>query len=221
MRGEKVPPEPREMVTMYVSDVVGFTDISAALPHEKVRDMLDRLYSRLDAAAEACGAAKVETIGDAYLCVTNLAGDQASDHAARMARFALAALRAAAATLVDEEDPGRGGLRLRVGLHSGPCTAGVVGRQCPKFTLFGEAVAVASRMEASGAPGRVHCSARAAALLRAQDPAAAVEPRGGVDVKGLGAVETFWLTDPRAEAEAAAGAEGRGGGGEIEDGGGG
>ncbi len=172
-------------------------------------DLLDRLFGLLDDAAEACGVSKVDTIGDAYLCAANLAGDHPGDHAARMARFAAAALRAARATAIDPEDPGRGRVRMRVGLHSGPCTAGVVGRRCPKYTLFGDTINVAARMEQSGAPGRIQCTAFTADLIRAQDPAAVLTRRGPVEVKGKGTMETYWLEpgpDPDDEVDAGGGA---------------
>jgi class 3 adenylate cyclase len=192
-RGEKVAPEPKEMVTMFFSDIVGYTSICAALPVDKVSGLLDRLYDSLDAAAQLHGVTKIETIGDAYLCVANLSGADAADHAARMARFSLAALRAAANTPIDEDDPARGCLQIRVGLNSGPCTAGVVGRQCPKYTLFGDTINVAARMEQSGEPGRVHCTLRTADLVRAQDSSIVVVPRGIVEIKGKGSMETFWI----------------------------
>jgi class 3 adenylate cyclase len=194
LRGERVPPEPKEMVTMFFSDVVGFTVLSGSMPPEAVSDMLDRLYLRLDALAEEHGVHKLETIGDAYLCATNIAAPQ-HDHAVRMARFAVAAIQAAAETPIDPADPARGSVQIRAGLHSGPCMAGVIGRRQPKYTLFGDTINVASRMESSSHPGRAQCSDRTAALVRAQDPAGQVVlvPRGSVEIKGKGSMETWWM----------------------------
>jgi class 3 adenylate cyclase len=155
--------------------------------------MLEPLFDRLDRAAERLGVYRVETIGDAYICATNMAEDQAGCHAALLARFALAAVGAAGETLVDEADPSRGPVRLRVGLHSGPCMACVVGRRSPKYTLLGDTVNTASRMESTSAPGRIQCSARTAEAIRAQDPAIRLERRGVVEVKGKGSMETFWV----------------------------
>ena len=118
---------------------------------------------------------------------------QANDHAARMSRFAAAALSAAAATPVDPTAPGLGSVLLRVGLHSGPCSAGFVGRDHPKFTLFGDTINTAARMEQTAVAGRVQCSATTAALIRAQDPAIPLLARGPMDVKGKGVMETFWV----------------------------
>jgi class 3 adenylate cyclase len=116
-----------------------------------------------------------------------------------MSRFAAAALSAAAATPIDPAAPGLGAVLLRVGLHSGPCSAGVVGRDHPKFTLFGDTVNTAARMEQTSAAGRAQCSAATATLIRAQDPAIKLLPRGTMEVKGKGAMETFWIEEAGAD----------------------
>jgi class 3 adenylate cyclase len=209
MRGERVRPERKEEVTVFFSDVVGFTELAAAAAAaaaaadgdagfdagevEAVSDLLDRLFARLDKLADRMGVRKIETIGDAYLCATNLAGDQPACHAARMARFARAARAAAARTPLSPADPARGCVRLRIGLASGPCVATVVGRRHPKYTLYGDTVNTASRMEAAALPGRIQCTARTAALIRRQDPRIALAPRGPVLIKGKGTMETHWI----------------------------
>jgi class 3 adenylate cyclase len=197
IRGEKVLPERKEAITMYFADVVGFTNISSTMPAEKVSDMLDRLYLRLDELADILGVYKIETIGDAYLCATNILGDQADGHAAVMARFALEALRAAAATPIDPDDTGKGCVQIRIGLNSGPCMASVVGRKNPKYTLFGDTINIASRMESMAHPGRIQCTARTAELIRSQDPGAVhLQRRGLISVKGKqGLMETYWILD--------------------------
>eukprot|EP00960_Hanusia_phi_P042766 755698-Hanusia_phi.AAC.3 len=160
--GRKVEPEHRETVTIFFSDIVNFTVLSASLPPAKVSDMLDSLYSQLDALAKEHGVFKLETIGDAYMAVTNLVESQEEEHAVRMAAFALAAIEAAATIPMDREHPEEGSIQLRVGIHSGPVVASVVGRQRPKYTLFGDTVNTASRMESNSLPGRIQCSQGAA-----------------------------------------------------------
>lgn len=108
--------------------------------------MLDRLYSKFDTLSHTHDIFKVETIGDAYMAVTNLVKDQEQDHVARIARFAVDAIAAANNTLIDTEDPGRGSVNIRVGFHSGPVVADVVGSRNPRYCLFGDTVNTASRM---------------------------------------------------------------------------
>ena len=135
--GRKVEPEQHDLVTVYFSDIVGFTHISAALAPLEVSEMLHRLYTCLDALADQHGVFKVETIGDAWMGVTNLVQAQ-PDHAARIARFALDAVRAARATLIRADDPCAGTVRIRAGFHAGPVVANVVGSRNPRFCLFGD-----------------------------------------------------------------------------------
>jgi hypothetical protein len=97
--------------------------------------MLNRWFETLDGLADEHGVYKLETIGDAFLAATNLLAPQ-PDHAARMARFALAATAAAERTLVDETDPARRTLQIRAGINSGPCMAAVIGRRNPKYAEF-------------------------------------------------------------------------------------
>ena len=114
-----------------------------------------------------------------------------------MARFSVAAMRVARRTLVDPDDPSRGYLQIRAGLHSGPCTACIVGLKNPKYTLLGDTINTASRMESTSAPGQIQCSSVTADLIRAQDAGVQLALRGSVAIKGKGLMETYWIvTDP-------------------------
>jgi class 3 adenylate cyclase len=193
-------PSARGCVSVLFADVVGFTSLSASADACAVADLLARLFAALDALARRHGVTPVDVIGDAYLAATNLAATQPADHAARLARFAVAAAAAAAAIPLDPAAPGGGGrARIRVGLHCGPAavvalaSAAGAGRR----TLIGDTVNTASRMESSGRPGRVQCSAAMAALLAAQAPDLRLLPRaGGAAVKGKGRMRTFWVEAP-------------------------
>ena len=193
-KGWKVEPEHFECVTIFFSDIVGFTTIASELSPLQVSDMLDRLYIKFDALSRRHEVFKVETIGDAWMGVTNLVSPQ-EDHTKRIAAFAMDAIHAANATLVDDHDSTKGFVNIRVGFHSGPVIANVVGSRNPKYTLIGDTVNVSSRMESNSLPGRILCSHSAAALLmRQQTHDFSLVPRGKIEVKGKGSMETFWVT---------------------------
>jgi len=203
LAGDKVPAEHRSEVTIFFSDIVGFTTIASMQSPTSVSDMLDRLYTKLDDVSHRLGVFKVETIGDAYMAVTNLVEDQAADHCLRIASFAVEAIRAAADTLIDPDNPALGSIHLRVGLHSGPVVANVVGARNPRYCLFGDTVNTASRMESNSQPGRIHCSEPCAKILRKQlaggcignglNTGLDIRCRGEMDIKGKGKMRTFWV----------------------------
>jgi hypothetical protein len=132
-QGRKVDPESHEVVTIFFSDIVGFTDISSTLEPIEVSHMLDRLYSKFDDLSRKYDVFKVETIGDAYMAVTNLVKDQPRDHAERIAKFSIDAIQAANETLVDIDDESKGYVNIRVGFHSGPVVSNVVGSRNPRY----------------------------------------------------------------------------------------
>ena len=138
--GKEVEPEHRDCVTIFFSDIVGFTNLSSTLEPRKVARMLDALYHKFDSLSEKHDIFKVETIGDAYMAVTNLVKDQPDDHVKRIAEFAVDAINAANETPVDADDPSKGFVNIRVGFHSGPVVADVVGSRNPRYCLFGDTV---------------------------------------------------------------------------------
>jgi len=198
--GGKVQPELRDLVTIFFSDIVGFTDISSSLTPIKISDMLDRLYGAFDEISQKHDVFKVETIGDAYMAVTNLIKDQPDDHAKRIAEFSIDAIDAANGILIDVDKPEKGYINIRVGFHSGPVVANVVGTRNPRYCLFGDTVNTASRMESNSKENRIHCSARAAGLLLIQWPELNLEHRGRIKIKGKGEMRTFWVNNPRESA---------------------
>ena len=198
-KGEKIEPDYRECVTIFFSDIVGFTEICSMIDASKVSQMLDRLYTAFDALLDEHRIFKVETIGDAYMAVTNLVEDQPNDHALRIAHFAIHAIEAANRISIDPQRADMGTINIRVGFHSGPVVANVVGTRNQRYCLFGDTVNTASRMEANSEAGRIHCSDQAAKILHKQMILAGskylnVSCRGEIPIKGKGNMKTHWVS---------------------------
>ncbi|CAB9516536.1 activated protein kinase catalytic subunit alpha-1 [Seminavis robusta] len=191
--GREVASEHKEMVTIFFCDIVGFTTISSTLEPKKVAHMLDRLYTKFDQLSHEHDIFKVETIGDAYMAVTNLVKDQPDDHTKRIANFAIDAIEAANDTRVDLDDPSKGYVNIRVGFHSGPVVADVVGSRNPRYCLFGDTVNTASRMESTSKENCIHCSEIAYKNLKKQDDTIKTYLRGMTEVKGKGKMKTYWI----------------------------
>jgi adenylate cyclase len=185
--GETVIADHLPEVTVLFCDLVGFTALSAGLDAPATLDLLNAIFSAFDALAEANGLEKIKTIGDAYMVVGGLApardGD-AADHAERVARMACGMAEAAARAAPEA------GLRVRVGVDTGPAAAGIIGRRKFFYDVWGDTVNTASRLEALGEPGRVHVSE---ATRRALGADFHCEPRAPIHVKGKGVMRTFFV----------------------------
>ena len=158
----------KQIVSLLFSDIVGFTNLSSEIPAEKVSSLLNRLYQQLDALSYRHGVQKIDIIGDCYIAATNFTEEQSSDHAARLARWAVDAVEAAKTTLLDEENPSLGFVQLRIGMHTGPVCGTVLGCQNQKYTLLGDSVNVASRIESTSEAGRIQCSEVFALIVQKQ-----------------------------------------------------
>lgn len=156
----------------------------------QVVDLLNDLYSCFDAIIENFDVYKVETIGDAYMVASGLPIRNGRDHAREITRMALK-LRNTLLTFKIRHKPERK-LKIRIGIHSGPCVAGVVGLKMPRYCLFGDTVNMASRMETTGEPLRVHISKETKAILDLFG-SFIITLRGEVDIKGKGVMNTYWV----------------------------
>jgi class 3 adenylate cyclase len=183
--GEQLIADRYDDVAVIFSDFVGFTEIAARLPAAELVSSLNQLFSAFDAACTELEVEKIKTIGDAYLAAAGLPGT-ASDHLRAAADLTLR-IRSA----VEAAGPP---WRIRIGLHSGPVTAGVIGTTKFVYDLWGDAVNVASRLETTAPPGRIQVSEVVAAAL---GDAFELEPRGEVDLKGKGPTTTSFLLGRR------------------------
>ncbi len=186
-------------VTILFADIVGFTDMAGRSTAESLVRMLNNIFSRFDALVEADGLEKIKTIGDAYMVVAGLPAPR-EDHAQAIARLALRMIDATADAARDTGED----LQIRVGIHTGDVVAGVIGQRKFAYDIWGDTVNVAARMESTGAAGRIQLSADTAGLVRDDFD---LEPRGEIEVKGKGRMETFFLTGEKAAVAAATAAE--------------
>ncbi|XP_070711292.1 retinal guanylyl cyclase 2 [Pempheris klunzingeri] len=189
--GGVVKPEDFDSVTLYFSDIVGFTTISANSEPIEVVDLLNDLYTVFDAIIGNHDVYKVETIGDAYMVASGIPVRNGNRHAAEIANMALDIL-SAVGTFKMRHMPDVP-VRIRIGLHTGPCVAGVVGLTMPRYCLFGDTVTTASRMESSGLPYRIHIHESTVKVLKHLNLGYKVELRGKTEVKGKASEETYWL----------------------------
>ncbi|EHB09859.1 Guanylate cyclase soluble subunit beta-2 [Heterocephalus glaber] len=185
--GKKVAAGEFEICTILFSDVVTFTNICAACEPIQIVNMLNSMYSKFDRLTNVHEVYKVETIGDAYMVVGGVPVPIGS-HAQRVANFALG-MRISTKEVMNPitGEP----IQIRVGIHTGPVVAGVVGDKMPRYCLFGDTVNTASRMESHGVPNKVHLSPTAYRALENQG--FEIIERGEIEVKGKGKMTTYFL----------------------------
>uniref|UniRef100_A0A669CME6 Guanylate cyclase n=1 Tax=Oreochromis niloticus TaxID=8128 RepID=A0A669CME6_ORENI len=186
--GGTVEPEYFDQVSLYFSDIVGFTTISANSEPIEVVDLLNDLYTLFDAIIGNHDVYKVETIGDAYMVASGVPVPNGIRHATEIANMALDIL-SAVGTFKMRHMPDVP-VRIRIGLHTGPCVAGVVGLTMPRYCLFGDTVTTASRMDHLSSPGNVSSTVK---VLHELNLGYKLELRGRTEVRGKGIEETYWL----------------------------
>lgn len=175
--------------TILFADLVDFTPFAGNMAAADVVGFLNRIFSAFDRLADRFGAEKIKTIGDAYMLAVGIP-EPREDHAEAAARMALAMIEA----LEDLKAESKAPIRLRIGLHAGPAIAGVIGERKFAYDIWGATVNLASRMESHGAPDRIHISK---ALARRLDGKFVLTPRGPIEVKGAGLMETYFLDGER------------------------
>jgi class 3 adenylate cyclase len=175
--------------TVLFSDICGFTTMSTMVSPDALVAFLNELFSEIDALCESHGLEKIKTIGDAYMLAGGLP-DKRADHAEAVARMALEMRDLAA----NKKNPLGEPLRMRIGIHTGPVVAGVIGRRKLNYDLWGDTVNTASRMESHAVPGTIQVTETTYERLRERFE---LEPRGTVEIKGKGAMATYVLRSER------------------------
>lgn len=172
--------------TVLFSDIVGFTQLSTRMTPEALVKRLDEIFTRFDEIADQLGLEKIKTIGDAYMVCGGIPLSR-SDHAEAVCEMAL--------RMRDCIDELGGELSVRIGVHTGPVVAGVIGKKKFIYDVWGDTVNTASRMESHGVPGAIQVSAATYAITKNDFD---YETRGTISVKGKGEMETYLLLRRRA-----------------------
>jgi adenylate cyclase len=183
--GESLIADRYDDVSLLFADIVGFTGLSSGMDPGELVTLLNDVFSVFDGLVAASGLEKVKTIGDAYMIVGGMPVWQ-PDHLERMASLALRI----AAEVERTEAASRLGVQFRIGMHTGPVVAGVIGTRKFIYDVWGDTVNVASRMESTGEPGRIHVTGAVESRLRDRFE---LKARGRVEIKGKGPMETYYL----------------------------
>ena len=178
-----------DAASVLFADVVGFTPMSATMTPAELVGLLDELFTSFDGFVAELDLEKIKTVGDAYMVAAGVPVPR-PDHAQAIAALALR-IRDHVATTPIAGRP----IELRIGIASGPVTAGIIGTHKFAYDLWGDTVNTASRMESSGIPGSIQVTRATYELI--QD-GFACEPRGSVAVKGKDEMETYLLVSRRA-----------------------
>lgn len=174
-----------DSTTVMFSDIVGFTAMSEKVSPAELVNYLNRMFSAFDDLAEKFNLEKIKTIGDAYMVAGGFPEERPC-HAKDVSAMALQMLEVVKKCNLETQHP----VSIRIGIHTGPAVAGVIGIKKFAYDVWGDTVNTASRMESTGMPGRIQLSEQAAALLGDDF---VVEERGLIELKGKCQMKTYWL----------------------------
>lgn len=188
-------PRLHEEVSVLFTNFKGFTQISASMTPQQVIDELGQCFNAFDKVAERFGLEKIKTIGDSYMCAAGVPVPMLH-HAARAVAAGLHMLAVTHAWQQQKMAAGQPYWEVRIGLHTGPVVAGVIGTRKFAYDIWGDTVNTASRLESSSVGGQVNLSAATHARVA---PCFECQYRGLVRAKGKGNVEMYFVTRLRPE----------------------
>lgn len=172
--------------TVLFTDIVGFTKMSGTMTAENVVTMLNGLVSKFDERAKIEGIEKIKTIGDAYMAATGLSEENSERSVEKMLRFAQGLIE----DVEEFNKTWESNIQIRIGINSGDLVAGVIGKSKFIYDIWGDTVNVASRMESTGMPMKIHVSeATYAQTKNTFSYGDSVE----VEVKGKGKMTTYFI----------------------------
>lgn len=188
-RNEKNIAESFGEVTVMFADIVGFTELSSRISATAVVEVLNDIFSAFDHLADRHGLEKIKTIGDAYMVVGGLPTPR-SDHAEAIAAMAIDMLQEIRRLSLVHSEP----FSIRIGIHTGPVVAGVIGLKKFIYDLWGDTVNIASRMESHGITGCIQVTTETYEILKDNYT---FQKRGAIQIKGKGYMITYLLTGPK------------------------
>lgn len=174
-----------EDATVVFTDIVGFTNLASLVSATTIVKLLNTLFSRFDRLLDYYPIEKIKTIGDSYMLAAGIPTPR-KDHALQAAAFAFAMHNELKRFVAETGYP----ISMRIGIHSGPVVAGIIGTRKFVYDLWGDTVNIASRMESHGQPGKIHCSETVYERLK---NIYQFEHRGAIDIKGKGKMDTYFL----------------------------
>lgn len=189
--GDQNPVEEIPEVGILFADIVDFTQVATRHSAESVLQFLKVVFTQFDLLCEQYGVEKVKTIGDVYMVYAYVTSSN-EFCLLNLARFALDIVSTASRIHYPDGRP----LQVRVGLHTGPVIAGVIGQKKFAYDMWGDTVNVANRLEATGTPGQVHVTENIYSRLKDE---LTFEPRGEVDLKGKGRLTTYFMKEKCAD----------------------
>ncbi|HEY9296232.1 MAG TPA: adenylate/guanylate cyclase domain-containing protein, partial [Phormidium sp.] len=186
-RGERTIADSFSEVSVLFADIVNFTPLSSQISPRELVELLNNIFSTFDSLADRHKVEKIKTIGDAYMVVGGLPRPRV-DHLEAIANMALDMQREISHFFSPDHQP----ITLRIGIHTGPVVAGVIGKRKSVYDLWGDTVNIASRMESQGEAGYIQVTQTVYDCLKENYQ---FKERGSIAIKGKGLMTTYWLLD--------------------------